>query len=727
MSIVFKNRSSIFSDMQSYLQSLSPQLTDFNVGSVLNSILDAPSAEMEQLWNALITAFSAAYVATATGEDLDNKAADFGLIRKTATSAIGYVTFGRSSSYNQDFTIPIGTIVQTTSTTTTPALQFQTTAEAILPAGQLNVSSVPITSALSGAAYNITANMITQMSTPPAGIETVANPTATAGGTNNESDDDLKTRIPLYLSSLARGTRDSLEAAALSVNGVASVSIFEDFYDDPITPGYVEVYVADSSGNATDAMIAAVQTQVDAYRAVAVTVMVKKPIALNINVKCWITVASGYSTSTVSANVATAITDFFSRLKLGDEVYRSELIAAISEVQGVSEVNTQTEELYQNEAKSCSIVHLPDLEYVLSSSFTQIDTSITPYYDSGSGTGIDHIWLKYDLALAGTDFRGTVPGDISTDFRTITLNTLKLPIVNEQLTTLNGGIQDLSTLILQHKTIPGSMFTAVSVTTNGIWLRADTFILTPDYFVGSGLNDLTAAGTFTGDEIKYYLVQIDYEDPAGAGGIDAFKWSEDFGVTWNSTRVPITGAAQTLSNGITVAFAATGGHTLNDYWYFTLIHNAGGTNYARFGGAPNTATVGADGVTVTLSFPLPLGTTEVFVQYTEEATAGENTQTDVAVDYWKQIVNPTNTPIADVKGIWLATDTNKVGTNYYIDGTFTITQITLGTITPISPTEAVIIDYWKNVGNHGLKPYDNVTVPETRVARAGTSTITVNT
>jgi len=722
MSITPKTRAAIFNDLQAYLQSLDPRIIDFNIGSVLNSILDAPAAEMEQIWNALTNAFTAAYVSTATGEDLDNKAADFGLVRREATYSTGYVTFGRSSSFNQDFTIPVGTIVQTISTTTTSGTQFQTTADVILPANQLNVSSVPIQAVTAGSTGNIAANAISVISSPPAGIETVANPAVTAGGTDQESDADLRARIPLYLSSLARGTRDSLEAAALSVNGVASVSIFEDFYDDPITPGYVEVYVADSSGNATDAMIAAVQTQMDDYRAVAVTVMVKKPISLDMNVKCWITVEAGYSTSTVSANVATAITDFFSRLKLGDEVYRSELIAAISEVQGVSEVNTQTEELYENDAKNCSIVHTftpPNLEYETSSSFTQIDTVVTPYQ-------VDHIWLKHDLALAGTDYRGAAPGDISLSFRTITLNTLKLPIVNEHLTTLNGGIQDLSTLILQHKSNPGSMPTAVSVTSNGIWLRTDSFILTPVYFVGGGLNNMTAGGTFTGDEIKYYRIQIDYKDPAGLGGIDAFKWSEDFGATWHSTRVPITGAAQTLSSGVTVTFATTGGHTLNDYWNFTLIHNGAGTNYARFGGAPNTATVGADGVTVTLSFPLPLGTTEVFVQYPEEATAGENTQTDVSIDYWKQIVNPTNTPIADVKGIWLATDINKVGTNYYTDGTFTTTQITLGTITPISPTEAVIIDYWKDIGNHGLKPYDNVVIPDTRVARAGTSTITVN-
>jgi len=120
MAIEPKTRIEIFDDMQAYLQSLASNLTDYNDGSILKSILDAPAAEMEQLWNALNVAFTAAYVSTATGDDLDNKVGDFGLDRNNATYASGYVTFGRSTAFNQDFTIPSGTVVQTASTSTVP-------------------------------------------------------------------------------------------------------------------------------------------------------------------------------------------------------------------------------------------------------------------------------------------------------------------------------------------------------------------------------------------------------------------------------------------------------------------------------------------------------------------------------------------------------------------------------------------------------------------------------
>ena len=81
-------------------------------------------------------------------------------------------------------------------------------------------------------------------------------------------------------------------------------------------------------------------------------------------------------------------------------------------------------------------------------------------------------------------------------------------------------------------------------------------------FTGSGLDDATSGGTYaTGYQPTTFRVEID-----GTGSPDTFKWSEDGGVTWTATGVAITGAAQTLSRGVTVTFGATTGHTAGDYW-----------------------------------------------------------------------------------------------------------------------------------------------------------------
>jgi hypothetical protein len=84
-------------------------------------------------------------------------------------------------------------------------------------------------------------------------------------------------------------------------------------------------------------------------------------------------------------------------------------------------------------------------------------------------------------------------------------------------------------------------------------------------FTGSGLNDMTTGGVYTGTTDKRYRVVID-----SIGTPDTFKWSDDGGQTYIATGVNITGSAQTLNDGVQVTFIHTSGHTANDFWEFNV-------------------------------------------------------------------------------------------------------------------------------------------------------------
>ena len=84
--------------------------------------------------------------------------------------------------------------------------------------------------------------------------------------------------------------------------------------------------------------------------------------------------------------------------------------------------------------------------------------------------------------------------------------------------------------------------------------------------LSANLNDLSSGGTFT-----------DWKANAGTtfsivisatGTPDHFTWQKNNGSV--SAPVAITGAAQTLSDGVTATFAATTGHTLNDMWIIPI-------------------------------------------------------------------------------------------------------------------------------------------------------------
>ena len=93
---------------------------------------------------------------------------------------------------------------------------------------------------------------------------------------------------------------------------------------------------------------------------------------------------------------------------------------------------------------------------------------------------------------------------------------------------------------------------------------ADSTFIERTVFTGSGKDDLTTGGVFTGGTHLDYVVTID-----GVGATNTFKWSDDGGATWDATGVAIDLSAQALNNAVTVTFGAVAGHTLGNSWAFT--------------------------------------------------------------------------------------------------------------------------------------------------------------
>lgn len=81
-------------------------------------------------------------------------------------------------------------------------------------------------------------------------------------------------------------------------------------------------------------------------------------------------------------------------------------------------------------------------------------------------------------------------------------------------------------------------------------------------FTGTGLDDAILTGHYEGTTTnKTFYVKID-----ATGTPDTFSWSTDNFSTTKATGVAITGADQTLEDGISVEFNATTGHTVGDIW-----------------------------------------------------------------------------------------------------------------------------------------------------------------
>jgi uncharacterized phage protein gp47/JayE len=423
MALNFKTGSSIFSSMRAYLQTLSTSLTDYNVGSVLNSILETVANSIGNLYSSLQQVYDSMFVSTASGVDLDNRVADFTLVRKESTLSSGILTFYRSVPSSQDFNIPQGTMAQVPSTPDVKGVEFRTTQPAIISAlltneqhifsgssmaydlnsrlasdivtvtGTYNSSAdyvftnvdqpsgtdyyldkvtdssqykirwtgihnpdeltifyvtynplsvnVPAECVFSGSVGNVQARTIVVLPSPPAGVEDVINYTAFTGGTDTETDESLRERVPAYLSSLARATKNALVGAALSVSGVVSASVVEP---NPPT-GYCSLYIDDGSGTASSTLVNAVRDviegltdETDAYRGVALGVNIVAPILRGVDIALTIEIDSQYTFSSIQEQIENNIRSHMDTLGLIDKLYVSRIVEIAQAITGTKKV-----------------------------------------------------------------------------------------------------------------------------------------------------------------------------------------------------------------------------------------------------------------------------------------------------------------------------------------------------------------------------------------------------
>ena len=87
-------------------------------------------------------------------------------------------------------------------------------------------------------------------------------------------------------------------------------------------------------------------------------------------------------------------------------------------------------------------------------------------------------------------------------------------------------------------------------------------IIGPDFHYGTGLNDLTPGGTYSGTISRTIQIEID-----GTGTPDTVKISYDGGITWSAEKVHLT-TEMLLLYGVILTWGATTGHTSGDYWSF---------------------------------------------------------------------------------------------------------------------------------------------------------------
>ena len=264
---------------------------------------------------------------TATGEELDKHAFLRGLTRNEAVRAAGILRFSVGTAAQTDLPIPQGTVCMTAGLVT-----FETTREAVLPAGKLSVD-VPAQAVLPGSGGNTPAGTIRTMAVAPTGVAACTNPAAFTGGRETEGDEALRARILASYQRLPNGTNAAYyEQEATALEGVAAANVLPKNRG----LGTVDIYIAADGGLPSQELLEEVQDALESKREIAVDLRVLSPEAVTVNVLVSVKARESHLIQSVREAVSAAIQTWFDGGLLGKDLLLADLRQRIYETEGVA-------------------------------------------------------------------------------------------------------------------------------------------------------------------------------------------------------------------------------------------------------------------------------------------------------------------------------------------------------------------------------------------------------
>lgn len=332
-------QTALLQTMITYLQDSSnwpdgdPKVTDFTPGSVAYTILAAIAVGLDQISKIYYDYSQQANLMTATGTALDNLVQIWGVTRKQASAAVGTFTFSKYTAATTPITIPEGILITTVPDQYGNVIQYLTNKAVTLTAGNSSIQTTAICQVPGpGIAGNLAAGTPLLIGSALPGIDAVSIGTTISNGMDKEADTALRARcLQVIQNPQGGGTVVDYKNWALAVTGVTTATVI------PLNrgPGTIDIVITAGGGLPTTDLITLTQVAIDEHKPVNADVKVLVPTTVTINITASTTLASGYTTASITTAVQEAITNYVQSVNVGGVVYSSGMTAAVIDVQGV--------------------------------------------------------------------------------------------------------------------------------------------------------------------------------------------------------------------------------------------------------------------------------------------------------------------------------------------------------------------------------------------------------
>jgi len=332
MAYDIKTQAQFFEAMKNYFLSNCDEVTDFNEGSYTRTLLESISliaGEINLDW--FIKLDDNVKSALYNSFDFD---------RKIGNKSNGYVTFFTQAPAPSQVTIPIGLQIDWN------GYLLEITEEGIITAGE--TSSGEISALFINPTKNTNIGIATintkigkgSIVNKPDNIDWAENETAFIGGTEEETDVEMLNRFRIFVQGLTRSTVFGIESGVLSVEGVRSANIRENY---PVA-GWITIYAEEGDGTLSGITRAEIEKTINGdysdkinypgYRSAGIKIEVIAPILdiVSFTISVSMLTNSSYIEIDLINLVKTAVINYVNILKLSYDVILSEVVTSIQNI-----------------------------------------------------------------------------------------------------------------------------------------------------------------------------------------------------------------------------------------------------------------------------------------------------------------------------------------------------------------------------------------------------------
>ena len=337
---------SIVASMVNRMRSITQRITDYNIGSVARTLIEAPAQEIDQLYQQMLFGLQEAI-----------QVAVYTSFNFPALPAVPASNLIRVSIAVQSTAVLIA--ANTSFTRADGSMTYLSTTDVVIPSGASFID-VPVVATVAGTVGNMPALGTFTLGLSLPGFVSAINLAPFSNGTAVETPSARKVRFNAYIQTLSRGTSASLlyaltrltvvtDALGNVLEQVKSANIDEPYLSDPVQPpGLVHAYIHNGVGSTSAALVqqaaniingytTANGTKVSGYKAAGVVLQVFAAGELPVPVSGMLTIAPTFDGPSVVAQVTAALYTYVQQIQVGYPYLAAVANALVMEVPGVND------------------------------------------------------------------------------------------------------------------------------------------------------------------------------------------------------------------------------------------------------------------------------------------------------------------------------------------------------------------------------------------------------